>query len=316
MLHLGDRKASYSFTTDGSTMPHQGNGIKWSVLIDHLKYQRADLSRYVASDIVFTLNEGKDTEYFAESFARSVDSHTVTERRKYLETYEPGKPNDLVINNTTARKIQHTVYRWRNASLNDKVALTKRLCTQRETRSDCLCPLPLNERRASAFLRKDTVGSCHGVCCEGSAFTHFEVVKTLLVYGEIDPLLRMASHLDAEVDTWRPRSECHCYYTDPCDSWELVYQKALDAYIALNVLRCFPALWDPEHGCKRQATDSRQLEEEYRNTGNTRECTCCAPLPATRPSHVTHTDNFLGFPQHNLQMALFLTPNGLYSGPH
>jgi hypothetical protein len=41
-----------------------------------------------------------------------------------------------------------------------------------------------------------------------------ELVKTLIVYGEMEPLLRVCAHPDVAIDSWWHIDECGCGVSD------------------------------------------------------------------------------------------------------
>ncbi|KAL4882984.1 hypothetical protein BJY04DRAFT_185517 [Aspergillus karnatakaensis] len=159
-------------------MAHQAHAIRWNVLVAHLQYQpQLDLHTGKRCDIVFGFqgNQGKDVAYSANSFARNITRHTITERAKYPDICEPPETNNILISEKTAQRIVTTVYKWRRAYAK-KIDLpvhprngighhdqdtTEPLPAdsprQKKKQQDsfsfaCTCPVSLRERKASAFL--------------------------------------------------------------------------------------------------------------------------------------------------------------------
>ncbi|KAL3470303.1 hypothetical protein BJX99DRAFT_264360 [Aspergillus californicus] len=277
-------------------MAHQAYGIRWSTLVANLKYQpQRDPYDETPSDIVFRFkrNQGTGIEHFAISFARNLADYTTTEQTRPERLRNPCKapaPTDVIINDKTAKKINGTVYKWRAAYASKTgypVKWRRGLCPHTADGSDaaqpdnpnqagrgesfkCTCPLPVSERRASAFLRQYVLNDCYYFHYDnGDAFLNMELVKTLLLYGEMDPLLRICKHPGVDYAQWQDLREC---YDTSCQvGWCTVYERALDAYIGLNVLYSFPKLWDEKSGCCRQSPGdgnpfTLHMEDEYRNT--------------------------------------------------
>ncbi|KAL4878089.1 hypothetical protein BJY04DRAFT_196704 [Aspergillus karnatakaensis] len=278
-------------------MAHQAHGIRWDALVTNLKYHpQLDLSKNTPSDILFRFapNQTKEIEFFVESFCRNLAKHTLTERAKYPAEYNPPQPDSILIDNRTAKRITPTVYKWRKALeietglpvvwSNDLCPHEHDICDELEADSperreqqddgfkiDCWCALPYKERRASAFVRQHVHNNCYKFYkANRASLLNVTLMKTLLLYGEMEPVLRACSQPAVGYARWESVGEC---YDTPTEmGWCSVYQRALDAYVGLNVLYSFPALWDPGSGCRRQRPHDENeanalvKEDEYRNT--------------------------------------------------
>ncbi|KAL4996479.1 hypothetical protein BDV10DRAFT_202390 [Aspergillus recurvatus] len=308
-------------------MAHQAHGIRWDALVGNLRYLPGDFHSEIRSDIVFRFRptQAKEIDYFAESLVRNLNDHTVTERAKYPAEYEPPRPGDILIDDATAQRLNRTVYRWRT-KLDSKLwpelyvrwRGSKTLCphgsdtSEARKRDDprrgeaqddgfkigCSCPLPWKERTASAFLRQYMYNDCYQFYkANRGAFVNIELVKTLLQFGELDPILRACSHSEIDYVQWKDMTEC--YDTSTQLGWEPLYQRALDAYLVLNVIYCFPESWDAETRTRNQTHNPGSMtkhEHEYRNTAMyqrmVRSCTEDNPSPVTAYPH----REFFGIP--------------------
>ncbi|KAL4805378.1 hypothetical protein BDV18DRAFT_140788 [Aspergillus unguis] len=268
-------------------MPHQAHGIRWDALSENLKYRSADLYKGGGTpcDLVwqFKPNQGKDIAHFAESFVRNLDDHTKTQRKQYPAEYEPPNRDEVIIDERLARKITPVIMQAREKGTWDarlcphqddiSEALRKDDPRRRQVQTDdmeyaCSCALPFKERRAAAFLRGYVQNDCYQFYnTNGAAYLNLKVMMALLLYGEMDPILRICSHPEADYANWRDQRLC--YDVSLYVGWNWLYKRALDAYLGLNIIDCFPELWDPGSGCRRQDDRSAQdleIADEYRNT--------------------------------------------------
>lgn len=58
--------------------------------------------------------------------------------------------------------------------------------------------------RAGSFLNEN-----------GEAFYNIEVVKTLILYGEMEPILRVCVHPDVDYKSWQSQCLCFCMVNTP-----------------------------------------------------------------------------------------------------
>ncbi|PWY87952.1 hypothetical protein BO94DRAFT_516297 [Aspergillus sclerotioniger CBS 115572] len=250
-------------------MAHQAHNICWNILANNLihrspTYPEAEL----VSNLYFRFKptQGKEIGYFAESFARNIAEHTQCERQKYPANFDPIQPDEVVLNNKTAERIRPIAYKWCKSysgwSPAKKVLEdTPGVCPHR---SDdffaCGCPLPFTERKGSAFSRPCIYTHCYEFFHENTAaFYNLQVVNALLVLGEMETVLRICNSKN-ELAKWMMVRDCNCMVPDR--GWDHVFRAALHFYLALNILTCFPELWDP---ISRQAGNKKK-SEEYRGT--------------------------------------------------
>ena len=200
-------------------MAHQPHDICWDVAASSLTYWSSESIDSESPTNFYVLvkpKEVKELHIFAESFARNIEQHTQTERQKYEETYKPPSPGDIVINDRIARKITPTVHKWRQTydwEFADGIKEGKQLCQHKDTGriTDCGCALPFRERKASAFLRQYQHNDCfqfYALNKEG--FYNLQVIETLLIYGEMDPILWVCSHPDTGYKRWKTVDMCGC----------------------------------------------------------------------------------------------------------
>ncbi|KAJ5259574.1 hypothetical protein N7478_012555 [Penicillium angulare] len=197
-------------------------------------------------------------------FAKNIEEHSNCERRKYPPTYDPPDSNEDIIGDPIAAKIFPTVRKWRTESPGE-FDCSGGFCQSGEGEGPCCPILPLHERKMSAFCRQYVYGECyHFYTGQSPGYFNMELMKTLVLYGEMEPLLRACAHPDVAIKGWHNIDECGCNpVTDRAIQgyelgWNQIYLKALRTYIGLNAIYSFPETWDVASG--------RSEERDYRNT--------------------------------------------------
>ncbi|EED16257.1 hypothetical protein TSTA_013570 [Talaromyces stipitatus ATCC 10500] len=247
---------------------HQTHNIPWNTLASHLKIYWPDIPTWQnPSNLYFRSkdNQENDVRYFATCFAKTIREHTTCERKKFAENYDVSGKDDIILDDTTVQKTSPLVYKWRQSYRWDladkskpKVCMStsiRKLCTHNDG-FNCGCAIPFKERKVSSFLRRYYSNDCYKFYRENrDQFYNIELAKTLILYDEMEPILRVCSHPDVDYKRWH--SVLECYDTDQQAGWDIVYISALNAYLCLNILYCFPALWD-------DASSTRPID--YRST--------------------------------------------------
>lgn len=222
-------------------MAYQAHRIRWDILASNLRYYSPPVihdSSRDCTNLHFKRKpqQAKELGYFAESLARTIEEHTRCEREKYPPSYEPPNPGDIIIDDDVARKITPTVFRWRmdcsRVLPSNAVALPaprlKGLCRHETDGFECGCPLPMGERKAAALSRQDASEDAHEnfyfPVSSWPSILSIELVKTLLLYGEIDPILRACSRPGCDYRPWHERTEYLLSVSCPCSmAWNILY---------------------------------------------------------------------------------------------
>lgn len=77
--------------------------------------------------------------------------------------------------------------------------------------SHCACVLPFLERKAAAFFRYTTQHGCYEFMdLNAMPFFNIEVVKTLILHGEMEPVLRACAHPESQLLEWERAGACDC----------------------------------------------------------------------------------------------------------
>ncbi|OKL60072.1 hypothetical protein UA08_04946 [Talaromyces atroroseus] len=214
-------------------MAHQPDKLPWNMLIQNLEYYSLNHSvQPPASNLYLALrpDQSKDITTFAKTFSQTLSEHISLEREKYPRTYDPPDEDDLIVDDATARRISPAIAKrtWffhTDPKLDSENLLNTQPChhsTDENTRygyddyvpgdsnySDgfkfnCKCALPLRERKRHAFLRKYRPNECYGFYhVNKAAFFNLDVVKTLFMHGEMDPVLRVCSHPNVGYGLWQ-----------------------------------------------------------------------------------------------------------------
>ncbi|PYH97053.1 hypothetical protein BO71DRAFT_481510 [Aspergillus ellipticus CBS 707.79] len=210
-------------------MAHQARKISWDALTSNLIHRSSTYANAeMASNLYFRFRpeQGKQIGDFTESFIQTLEEQTQCERQKYPNKYNSFKPDDLILDDRIAEKIRPLAYRW---------------------------------RKTGSWGDADSVKNTRGLC-EHTDSDNFDLVNALLVFGEMDTVLRLCSHPKISLAAWMCERQCYCMEADL--GWDQVFEAALDIYLLLNILYCHPELWDPDI---RQANNKKK-SDEYRGT--------------------------------------------------
>ncbi|KAL0944382.1 uncharacterized protein CTRU02_202269 [Colletotrichum truncatum] len=233
---------------------HQAHNIPWNILSSNFKYSYCQRGHEGRTNLypLFKERQGKELHYFIEAFRKNLASHADVELRKYEDTAAVLEPEDILITDDVMKRIRSTVHHC------DKAVYYF------EEFSEKPGVIPPRYRKAGAFLHPSEELGWQGKAVAYS----LELFKLLILYGEMGPLQHICQHPHANwVDAWEKHRDA---YGDQNEcGWGHVATMALEAYLTLNLLLCFPQLWDEDSG--------RDGKSDYRNTKcyqrMLRECT-------------------------------------------
>lgn len=204
-------------------MAHQTHNIHWDALTSCLKIyspEKPTMEQPINLYLRFEDDQDKKISHFVASFVNSIQEHTACERKKYPETFDIPEEDDLILGVDITHKITPLVHKWResyNWALASKRYHKKpqppprKLCTHDKEGFECGCVIPLQERKASAFLRRHYSNDCYEFYeTNTGAFYNIEVVKTLILYEEMEPVLRIGAHPEVDYESWQTQRQCYC----------------------------------------------------------------------------------------------------------
>ena len=199
-------------------MAHQAHNIPWNLLSSCLdwKWNNSCPCGSPYSHLHLNVKKREELLRFAGAFARNIDEHSTCERKKYREEFEPLDPDDVVLDDTVVRRISPTVRRWREYN-EDKLSIESHPCPLGNA-EECQCPaIPDQDRKASAFQKgghnlfrpsKEYFGESE------PGFFNIEIFKTLILYGEMDLVLRLCADPRAIMRKWWSRRHTFTIFTD------------------------------------------------------------------------------------------------------
>ncbi|KAF5654952.1 hypothetical protein FHETE_11248 [Fusarium heterosporum] len=236
-------------------MAHQEDRLPWRALASVFELNETNSCQRQAYNI--HIRDGQDTRetltQFLDAFIKNATVDASRERKRYQEKYHVPDTDEVIITDEMARKITPTVQRWNP----DKPVLYNRddkstriprqggLCPHKDEFEPCFCALPYKERKMAAFERKYEPNDCYQFHKHNAmSFRNLEITKSLLLHGEMEPILRSCSNGDGLLKSWWELSQCQCL--PPTVGWDMMYKLSLKMYMTLNILYCFPETWDKD----------------------------------------------------------------------
>ncbi|KAJ4268902.1 hypothetical protein NW762_002973 [Fusarium torreyae] len=235
-------------------MAHQAAILPWDVLASIFELRDVNPCQCNVKDFHPRdhLDNSRKLFDFIEAFLQKAFADARLERSKYPKKYEVPDGNEVIVTDEVARRITPTVERWLTEDDDpyldeDSIPVKKlrrgQLCPHTNESDRCKCPLPYKERKMSAFKRFYTPNNCFEFgSVNGEAFRNLELVKMLLLHGEMDPILRACTYELSGLGAWWEEGECHC--GDPDLGWNRICMFAMQMYIVLNLIYCFPETWE------------------------------------------------------------------------
>jgi hypothetical protein len=193
-------------------MADQTPDLPWNLLTSNLHWTSPDHCNCGLKNLLpmHKENQSNDFNEFVKMLAGTLETHAVKERKKYPDHYDPPEDTDFVIDEALANKITPTVHRWYDLTFKDE-ACDETSCYNSHEDS-CHCPpFPPYQKTAAAFCQPFGWPDCYEFFPqEESGFFNCEIVKTLLIYGEMDPILRVCAHPSVAMENWHSVKQCNC----------------------------------------------------------------------------------------------------------
>lgn len=267
------------------------NHIPWDLLTNHLQYVFADDNDQQRATDLFPCSkedQGTDLNNFVKIFGQSIEEFSGVERKKYPDTYDPPEADTILLDDDLVKRISPALHRihlhqWLdNANHDREYFYLSQLCSHEKHDAKCTCPLRYEDRKASSFLRQKTDHGCFDFYkVNNLGYLTMEIVKTLMVSGDMEPILRTCVHPENDLQTWRSLAVCDCGAELSDLGWEHAYERALEAFICLNVLYCFPEI-----------RGRQSHEQDYRRTSCYQELVRNSAISGTEAIRPLHIDFF------------------------
>lgn len=195
-------------------MAHQAHNIPWSLLASNLEWKTPTPWNNFATNLYPRMkpNQAKELTHFVDAFVKNLNEHSICERKKYPK-YDIPEPSDIILDDAIVQRISPTVRRWLENPWSSASQCPSCRKSYRKPRHDdqvqvvyCKCePVPQQERLMSAFLRDPHLPFDWGHGNEDSsdeAIFNIQLLFTLLLYGEMESILRICAHPGNHLKFW------------------------------------------------------------------------------------------------------------------
>jgi hypothetical protein len=164
-------------------MAHQAHALPWQTLADSFKFVHANVRYQCKTNLYprFKPGQGKQLQHFARVFARVLEDYSMIERQKYNPNYSaPGLTDEILIPDATLSNIRNVVREYMKGHVKEYPEADE-------------SPVSSVDRTISTWIAVSQNTECH----PGSEdLLTDELLRTLLLYGEMDILFRIAAHPD------------------------------------------------------------------------------------------------------------------------
>lgn len=269
----------------------QENHIPWNLLTTHLQYIFGNAEhKHKATNLFprFDEDQDKDFDTFVETFTQKLDEAATVERTKYPEKYDPPDADAIILDDDLVKRISpiaHKLQLWQwtgGKKRTGNYIYRPKLCSHEKDDANCVCPIRFEERKASSFLRRQKDYDCSDFfVINNLGHLNMEIVKTLLVSGDMEPILRACSHPENDIENWWCVASCNCGAVLPHLGWDHVYLRALESYLCLNVLYRFAEI-----------RDHHSHKQDYRQTKCYQVLLRESTIPGTEAVQLLHLEFF------------------------
>jgi hypothetical protein len=221
-------------------MAHQAHALPWQTIADHFKFVYKKRAYYGRTNLYpcFKRDQGSQLQHFARVFARLMDHASAQEREKYPEELIPPEEEEIFIPDHTTKRIEKTI-KWYKRGCSKHTAACHSVGLCRTGYLEGTPPLSEEERKLPYW--RDSFETVQEEWPRYDLRQSVELLKTLLLYNEMEPLLRLVAHPSIRL----PMSYARLEYGE-VESWCTdIRHSALTAYIGLNMFVVKPELYDP-----------------------------------------------------------------------
>ncbi|GKT99595.1 hypothetical protein FLAG1_01068 [Fusarium langsethiae] len=259
-------------------MAHQAERLPWQALASVFDLKPTNPCQHDAPNL-HPRDEpetGQKLSQFLDAFFKAANLDAQREREKYPERYDPldagiflrsmtgeeqqdegvrrqyDRPSkkQVILADELVDKITPTVRRWypknKDGSISVKFEQGPQ-CPHINDSDKCECVLPFKERQLAAFQREYYPNDCWEFYqYNGEAYRNLEFVKTLILLGEMDPVLQVCSSDECHLARWWEAGPCYCEGMNL--GWNVICDYAIKMYLTLNILYYFPETWQANDG--------------------------------------------------------------------
>ena len=220
-------------------MAHQAHALPWQTIADHFKFVYKKRAHHGRTNLYpcFKPGQGNQLQHFARVFARLMDDASAQERKKYPDELVPPEEDEIFISDRTVKRVAKSI-KWykRGCSKHTAACHTVGSCKIGHLQET----LPLSEEERKLPYWRDNFEAVRQDETRHDPRQSVELLKTLLLYDEMEPLLRLAVHPKICLPIH------YAYLENDLESWCTdIKNSALIAYIGLNMFVVKPELHDP-----------------------------------------------------------------------
>ncbi|KAH6632922.1 hypothetical protein C7974DRAFT_411955 [Boeremia exigua] len=273
-------------------MAHQAHSIPWQALVDNLKFMHCSRRNHGITNLYLRntrQHQEKELQYFIGGFSRALSRYSEIERKKYNTDLDHPELDEKVISDDAVKKMARTVLSYRGGDGQVPVYIpTHSVLSQYE----CTTQRFISDTHPGEGDMNDCI---RDVC---------EQVKTMMLYGEMDSLLRVAAHPSVRFSRlWDETQFANAHGF----GLSKLKDSALQAYICLNVMFLKPELYDAtsrkafvERETKKNRTTFATESYDYRLTAAYQHMLlCCTGVRYGSNHYEVHTyphREFFGVP--------------------
>lgn len=200
-------------------MADQLPDLPWEALASHFRYIASNPSSKNLTNL-FPLSkptQDDDIRAFTTACAAAIHHHATLELAKYPETYPVPPDSEVLLSDDLVRRISpffrpvhDAVGPFRSTDRWDAGAVDNPACRHPES-AECACLIPYADRTAAALMREKQESTCHHFWeLNDIGVRGWELVRVLLVRGELEPLLRLRGHERFTYHEWWQLRICGC----------------------------------------------------------------------------------------------------------
>ncbi|KAF6816883.1 hypothetical protein CPLU01_13746 [Colletotrichum plurivorum] len=279
--------------------------LPWATLASHFTYTPRNPTAKTPTNLVPLSNPTQDSDVraFVTACADAITHHATHELAKYPATYPVPHDSEILISSAVVRRISplfrqvhdalapfESTNRWAAGVVDDPE------CRHLEA-EECACLVPYADRTAAAVMIEKQENDCRNFWeVNDVGLRRWELVRVLLVKGELEPILRLREHEWFSYCDWWDLRLCDCGSGDDDSSSNKLYERALLSFLCLSIFRHRPETWPSNSADGKDYRLTKMYQHTLREATKTGET---APLPSImhRPLYGISEDQFSAYPR-------------------